>query len=1135
MDAGRVHNAVTATGNPPADPEKPGEPVPPVTDEDDEDVDPEQKPGIEIVKTADKTSGLKLGDVVTYIIRVKNTGNVTLKDVELEDSLVELDGFQKKLGTMVPGEARVLSYKYTITQADVDAGKVHNVATVTGNPPEDPDKPGEPVPPVEDEDEEDVTPDRHPGIEVIKTADKKEGLKKGDVVTYTVTVTNTGDVTLENVTVDDSLVQLPAEERLISILKPGKTAVIVYTYTITQADVDAGKVHNVATAKGNPPKNPDKPDEPVPPVEDDDDEDVTPEQTPDIRVIKTADKTVGLKAGDVITYTILVRNTGNVTLTDVELEDSLVELTGGQKEIGTLAPGAEKAVTYAYTVTQADVDAGKVHNAVTAKGNPPQNPDKPDEPVPPVEDEDEEDGTPEQKPGIRVIKTADRTAGLKLGDVVNYTILVKNTGKVTLTDVTLEDSLVALSGGQKEIGTLLPGEEKVIGYAYTITQADVDAGRVHNVATVKGNPPENPDRPGEPVPPVEDEDDEDVTPKQKPGLEVVKTADRTKGLTAGDTVTYTVTVTNTGNVMLTGVTLEDSLVELTGGQKDIGTLAPGEQKVITYTYTVTEADVDAGKVHNVAVAKGNPPENPDRPGEPVPPVEDEDEEDVTPRKNPSLEVEKKADKTKGLTAGDVVTWTITVRNNGETVLTDVTLEDSLVELTGGQKNLGTLEVGEEKVITYTSTITQAEVDNGRVHNVVTAKGNPPQNPEKPDEPVTPVEDEDEEDVIPKQDPDLEVIKTADKKTGLKAGDIVTYTVTVRNAGTVTLTEVTLTDTLVELSAEQAAVGTLLPGEEKTVSYPYEITAADVEAGRVDNTAEAKGRDPRGDEVTGRDEEQVLPEQNPEITVIKTADRKEGLKAGDIVNYTVTVRNTGDVTVRDITLEDSLTELTGEQKDIGTLAPGEEKSITYPYEITEADVEAGKVRNVATAVGYGPEDEKVTGEDDETVIPGEEGDPIHTVTVYYWYEQIGGQPAAETVIIPLHEGDPFRIVSPRIPGYTPDLKEITGEMGGENLVYHVIYTGETYTLTVIYVDLEGNEVAPRHRESGLHPGDLYSVESPVIPGYTTKDKVVEGSMPAMDKTVVVIYAPAGKGYTILEDYDTPLAAGNCAINVGECFE
>ena len=170
-----------------------------------------------------------------------------------------------------------------------------------------------------------------------------------------------------------------------------------------------------------------------------------------------------------------------------------------------------------------------------------------------------------------------------------------------------------------------------------------------------------------------------------------------------------------------------------------------------------------------------------------------------------------------------------------------------------------------------------------------------------------------------------------------------------------------------------------------------------------------------------------------------------------------------------------------------------------------------------------------------MIPSEEGDPIHTVTVYYWYEQIGGQPAAETVIVPLHEGDPFRIVSPRIPGYTPDLKEITGEMGGENLVYHVIYTGETYTLTVIYVDLEGNEVAPRHRESGLHPGDLYSVESPVIPGYTTKDKVVEGSMPAMDKTVVVIYAPAGKGYTILEDYDTPLAAGNCAINVGECFE
>ena len=48
-------------------------------------------------------------------------------------------------------------------------------------------------------------------------------------------------------------------------------------------------------------------------------------------------------------------------------------------------------------------------------------------------------------------------------------------------------------------------------------------------------------------------------------------------------------------------------------------------------------------------------------------------------------------------------------------------------------------------------------------------------------------------------------------------------------------------------------------------------------------------------------------------------------------------------------------------------------------------------------------------------------------------------------------------------------------------------------------------------------------------------IVEGVMPAADKTIYVIYFPITDGYTIIEDYDTPLAAGNSSINVGECYE
>src|SRR5439155_19296764 len=78
------------------------------------------------------------------------------------------------------------------------------------------------------------------------------------------------------------------------------------------------------------------------------------------------------RAGDTIHYTFTITNTGNVTLTGVELTDALVGFSnatcGG---VTTLAPGASTTCTADYTLTQADVDAGTVHNSATACGNPP--------------------------------------------------------------------------------------------------------------------------------------------------------------------------------------------------------------------------------------------------------------------------------------------------------------------------------------------------------------------------------------------------------------------------------------------------------------------------------------------------------------------------------------------------------------------------------------------------------------------------------------------------------------------------------------------------------------------------------------------------------------------------------------------
>src|SRR5690606_34416849 len=82
-----------------------------------------------------------------------------------------------------------------------------------------------------------------------------------------------------------------------------------------------------------------------------------------------------VEVGGTIKYTFKVKNTGNVTLTNVMVTDPGVTVTGGP--IASLAPGAEDTATFSatYIVTQADIDAGKFSNQATAIGTPPSGAD----------------------------------------------------------------------------------------------------------------------------------------------------------------------------------------------------------------------------------------------------------------------------------------------------------------------------------------------------------------------------------------------------------------------------------------------------------------------------------------------------------------------------------------------------------------------------------------------------------------------------------------------------------------------------------------------------------------------------------------------------------------------------------------
>ncbi|WKL46535.1 T9SS sorting signal type C domain-containing protein [Flavobacterium pectinovorum] len=89
---------------------------------------------------------------------------------------------------------------------------------------------------------------------------------------------------------------------------------------------------------------------------------------------------------------------------------------------------------------------------------------------------------------LSLVKKASMSSCGKLGDKINYTFEVTNTRDVPITDITVTDPLVPTITGNP-IALLAPGAKATLTGTYTITAADVAAGRVVNSAKVTGKDP----------------------------------------------------------------------------------------------------------------------------------------------------------------------------------------------------------------------------------------------------------------------------------------------------------------------------------------------------------------------------------------------------------------------------------------------------------------------------------------------------------------------------------------------------------------------------------------------------------------------------------------------------------------------
>ncbi len=780
---------------------------------------------------------------------------------------------------------------------------------------------------------------------VLNDDDGTPGLSAGDSISYTVTVTNPGNVSLTGITVDDPLVALTLQSGDLDAdfrLDTNESWIYTGDYIITAFDLATngggdGDIDNTVTADSNE----------------------TPPQTasqqtpinPDVSILvdKTGtlnddDGIAGVTAGDTIDYVITVENNGVANLTNINLTDSLVQgatttplvpifIGGDANTNNEIDAGETWTYNLTYTLTPANISNGNdLVNTVSVTTD---------------EIGSREDSDTQVIPGavnsftMQKIETLVDGDGDGLGDVgetIDYTFRFVNTGNRILANLAVSDPLSGLSAiscandidGNGSIDTLNPGQTLECSASYIIQGSDAAAGSVDNTATptatendgitpvLENNSPND----NSTTTPVDRIVDLDVT---KDGT--LNDDDGTLGVSAGDTIDYAVEVSNPGTVPLTNVTVDDPLVALSFQSGDVNNnnqLDMNEVWLYTGVYTLTANDISTngggdGDIDNTVTANSNET------------ATETASNEVDISSGVSLQVAKTGvlnddDGNLGVTAGDTIDYTITVQNDGSNDLTNILLADTVVQngisaslvpiiSSGDINNDNILNPGEIWTYTVSHTLTAANVSDGNnLVNTVTVTTDQ----------IGPESANDTQVLAPPTDA-FTMTKIANLNDGdgdglADPGEDINYTFRFVNTGTRPLTNLAVTDLLPGLTTILCAndvdndgdIDLLGVGQTLECAAVYTVQVSDVANGSVDNTATTSvtsldGLTPVVENDSANDNSTSTPtDTNISIDVDKTiASAIEVLPNVVEVEYLLELTNTGSVPLTNITLEDDL--------------------------------------------------------------------------------------------------------------------------------------------------------------------------------------------------------------------------------------
>ena len=711
-----------------------------------------------------------------------------------------------------------------------------------------------------DTDTASVTVVAAPAIDIQKTPDAQT-VVHGQTATFTIVVTNTGNVPLTAVTVTDPLA--PGCAASIGALAVGGTS----SYTCTLADVTSSFT-NTATVTGMYGTTQ---------VTDADTADVTVDLLPSISVLKTGTPTSVPETGADVLFTYTVTNDAAEPGTITSLEDDRFGTLDGDADcaVGTvLLAGASCSFSATFAIPAGDHPGSHVDvfTAVVtdAQGNTDDATD------------DETITYTDVLPDITVTKTGSPTSVPETGGDVLFTFVVTNASAEAATITALSDDQFGTLVGDADcaVGTVLPGGGGSCTFSQTfaIPAGDVPGSHVDVFTATVTDGDGNTDSAT---------DDETITYTDVlPDITVTKTPGVSTVPETGGDVTFTYVVTNAAAEAATITVLTDDRFGSLVGDADcqVGTVlaASGGSCSFQATFAIPAGDVPGSHVNVFTATATDGDDNTD--------TATDDATVTYTDVAPTIEVTKTPSTATVPETGDDVTFTFTVKNTSALeAVTILSLEDDVFGTLDGDADcaVGTvLAVG--ATCTFTGTWFIAGDFGGAAHeNLFTAVA-------EDDEGTDATDDDDATVGFTDVAPTIEVTKTADPTSVPETGGDVTFSFTVTNTGSEAVTILSLEDDVFGTLAGDAdcQVGTVLASDASCSFSITERISGNASGPAHVNEITVVAEDDDGTDATDTDDAMVyFTDVAPAVVVTKTANPTSVPETGADVTFTFTVQNT----------------------------------------------------------------------------------------------------------------------------------------------------------------------------------------------------------------------------------------------------